>query len=163
MKSCSSKGNPTPVPCKVWTKVSYGGLPKTVFCDNSSSVLAHWVDFLEFWTNAALIKTTCSSLVDGQLEILPLLIQPLFRRLLYHCVTDSFAGKSPLPRWCSEPALNCSHRFWLRKPNTTLTLFLLQCYFRLRMAILLEQPVSELHHVTETWSIFLYIPSYSLW
>jgi len=62
-----------------------------------------------------------------------------------------------LSNCCSEPVLNCSHRFWPMKPKATLHFLLLSCHFRVRMVTALQWPGRELPHVTGKLEVFLNI------
>jgi hypothetical protein len=82
--------------------------------------------------------------------------KPLFRRLLYHHLIR-LLWLWILLRWCSELSLNCSHRFWIMKPETELSFLLLWHHFRLTMVTALQRPISELLHVTVNLELFLYM------
>jgi hypothetical protein len=62
---------------------------------------------------------------------------------------DCLINRWILPKRCSEPSLNCSHRFRLIKPRTTLRYLLLRRHLGLRTLTAPQWPGSELPHVTE--------------
>jgi hypothetical protein len=120
-----------------------------------SSVLAIRVDLCGLRTNSSLIRSTCS-LADGRPEILEM---QAFVQKVITPACDRLLDRRILPKCYSEPAPNSSHRFWLRKPQTTLQSLLLRRHFRTRTVTALQWPGSELSRY-RLRSVSIHLPSY---
>jgi len=134
---------PTIVASKARSYVSYGGL----------SML--W--FLGFRVECWVFELTCVNVERKLLWFHPhdVHLLTILKAVLSTC--DWILIMRILPKCCTEPALNCSHIFWLMKPKIALCCLLLRRHFRVRTVIALQWPRSELQHVTGKFELFLYV------
>jgi hypothetical protein len=95
-----------------------------MFIQIARPMLAPGVRLLGLQMNTSLAQLACFLLVGGWPGFLPLQIQPLFARLSYQNLTDSFKGGSSLN---AELVLNCSTAFEFMKAKRALSFLLFQC------------------------------------